>query len=74
MIGSAARRIAIAKLGTERTCRRGAQNRLEIVLAASHALPNRVFWETSFYETFLKQLILLARSDGFEPPTLRFEV
>jgi hypothetical protein len=43
-------------------------------LLASHPLPKSIFWETTDRNFERKSLIFLARSDGFEPPTLRFEV
>jgi hypothetical protein len=42
--------------------------------AASHMLPNGVFWEARFRNSPSKSLILLARPERFELPTLRFEV
>jgi hypothetical protein len=45
----------------------------ELVLA-SHTLPNWPFWETVRSEKSHKHLILLARPERFELPTLRFVV
>src|SRR5438445_8314190 len=36
---------------------------------ASHALPNRDFWETVQPRVFRKYLIILVPQEGFEPPT-----
>jgi hypothetical protein len=41
---------------------------------SSHGLPKSVLWEDWEVDYHPNSLILLARSDGFEPPTLRFEV
>jgi hypothetical protein len=42
--------------------------------AASHMLPNGIFWEAMFRNSLSKSLILLARPERFELQTLRFEV
>jgi hypothetical protein len=41
---------------------------------ASHVLPSHDFWEAIGRRYLHNYLISLARSEGFEPPALRFEV
>ena len=41
---------------------------------SSHDLPDVNYWEDWYPEVSAKLLIMLARSERFELPTLRFEV